>query len=112
VPDETKQQLNDVRFKLNALRDEKVDEISGDLKQSINDLNGSIQKLLKLVKQANVDLEADSKINLSAKLDILIQQNEDVAKALLKLLELHHEHLPKLVARTGRQPMPDLTKKK
>ncbi len=106
--DETKEQLDAVRSKLNALRDDKVDAASPDLKQSINELNDSIQKLLKIVKQANVDLESDSKINLSAKLDTLIGQNEDIAKAILKLLELHHEHLPKLAARTGRNPMPDL----
>ena len=112
MPDPTKQQIDDIKFRLTALRDNKVDDMSTDLKQSIDQLNGSINKLLRIVQQANVDLEADSKINLAAKLDILIQQNEDIAKAILKLLDLHHEHLPKLVARMGRQPMPELSKKK
>jgi len=73
--------------------------VQTDLKASVDALNASILQMIQMFQQAAKDMKDDKTMDSSdvvRKLDVLINHNEDMAKALLLLLELSREHLPKL----------------
>lgn len=73
------------------------------LQNSIDNLTKTINSMIILLKGAEKDLsKAPSEDHeVSKKLERLIEQNKDMAKAMLLLLELNRENLPKIAAHTG-----------
>ncbi|MEM4268466.1 MAG: hypothetical protein QXK37_06590 [Candidatus Woesearchaeota archaeon] len=59
-----------------------------ELNQNILNLNDVISDLTSLFKEAKEDLEKDAEKSISEKLDIIISQNEKIAKAVLALAEI------------------------
>ena len=76
---------------------ESLDKIAGsrDLHHSIDELSKSISDLLELFRSTAEDVKAEQEEGIGKKLDVLIQHQEDMAKAMLLMLELMREHLPK-----------------
>ena len=72
------------------------------LQKSIDELNKSIKDLIKLFKTAAEEPSADE-LELK-KIDVLIQHNEDLANAMLLLLEINRENLPKIAAELKERP--------
>ncbi len=67
-----------------------------DVKESIDKLTKAVENLLNLFRAASADIHAEQDAGLGQKLDILIKQNQDIAKGILAILELHKEHLPRI----------------
>ena len=65
-----------------------------DMSGSMKELAEALNKLTNLVKASADEVKAEP--DLGRKLDVLIRQNEDMAKALLLLLEINREHLPNI----------------
>lgn len=63
---------------------------------SMKELSHSIDKLAELLKEGTEDMSSDPEHPLIKKLDQLLTQNKDIAEAILLLLELHREHMPKI----------------
>jgi DUF438 domain-containing protein len=66
---------------------------------SMEELTNAINNLTNLFKEAAKEIKSEEKpesSELGKKLDVLIRQNEDIARALLLLLELNREHLPNI----------------
>lgn len=59
-------------------------------------LSKSVDRLAELLKGAAAEMGEDPSKDMVEKLDVLIKQNEDIAKALLLLLEINREHLPNI----------------
>ena len=86
-----------------------------DIKESVDNLTKAVETLLNLFKTASADIHTEGDADLGKKLDILIKQNQDIARGILALLELHKEHLPRISQNSGsgerryrsrRAPMP------
>ena len=75
---------------------EKSSNINGikELRQDIKKLTGSINELLQVFSRASEMMQNDPVAQLPSKMDKLIEQNEEIARGLLLLLELHRENLP------------------
>lgn len=73
------------------------------LQNSVNDLTKAINSMITLLKNAEKELSKDGSEdhNISAKLEKLVEQNKDMARAIVLLMELSREHLPKISAHTG-----------
>ncbi|MBI2133457.1 hypothetical protein HYU11_02130 [Candidatus Woesearchaeota archaeon] len=74
-----------------------------ELKEAINDLTKVVAELIAIFKTASSDIHAEADNSLSAKLDTLIKQNEEIARALLILIEIEGEHLPKISKQAERK---------
>lgn len=79
---------------------EKLPDSSLMLGSDIKKLDSSINDLLSVFRKAHEDIRAEPTADLAAKMDKLIEQNEEIARALLLLLELHREHLPQISKHT------------
>ena len=82
-----------------------LDKLAGarDLRNSIDDLSKSISDLLELFRSTSDEIKGEQDVDLGKKLDVLIQHQEDMAKALLLMLELMREHLPKISKHVARR---------
>ena len=69
---------------------------SRELRSEIRKLTSVINELLNVFSKAHKDIQAEPTEELNSKIDKLVEQNEEIARALLLLLELHREHLPKI----------------
>ncbi|GEM_PF-7108248 len=67
-----------------------------DVKESIDKLTKAVESLITLFRTASADIHTEADSGLGQKLDILIKQNQDIARGILGLLELHKEHLPRI----------------
>ncbi len=67
-----------------------------DLRDAIDRLTKAVQSLMDILKTASSDIHSEADNDIGKKLDILIKQNQDIAKALLLLLDVNSEHLPKI----------------
>ncbi|MBI3033682.1 hypothetical protein HYY72_00810 [Candidatus Woesearchaeota archaeon] len=67
-----------------------------ELQDSIDKLNRTVESLISLFKTASADIHSEADSDMGRKLDTLIKQNEDIARAMLMLLEINKEHLPKI----------------
>lgn len=72
------------------------------LQNSVDNLTKSINSMITILKGAEKELskEPSEDHQISKKLEKLVEQNKDIAKAILLLLELNREHLPKIAAHT------------
>ncbi|MBS3133020.1 hypothetical protein J4470_02740 [Candidatus Woesearchaeota archaeon] len=71
-----------------------------ELKTEIRRLNTSVNELLAVFSKAYEDIKAEPNEEIAKKLDKLVEQNEEIGRALLLLLELHREHLPQISRHT------------
>ncbi len=81
-----------------------------ELKEAIDNLAKVVGELIEIFKTANADIHAESDNNIGSKLDTLISQNQEIAKAILILIEIEGEHLPKIsrqVEKPKRMPFPE-----
>ena len=67
-----------------------------ELKTAIDRLTKAVQSLMDILKTASTDIHSEADNDIGKKLDILIKQNQDIARALLLLLDVSSEHLPKI----------------
>ena len=67
-----------------------------ELRTDIRKLTVTINEMLKVFKKAGEDLKEEPAGELSSRLDKLVKQNEEMGRALLLLLELHREHIPRI----------------
>ena len=84
---------------------ESLDKLAGarDLRHSIDDLSKSISDLLELFRSTSEEIKGERDVDLGKKLDVLIEHQEDMAKALLLMLELMREHLPTISRHVARR---------
>lgn len=71
-----------------------------ELRSDIRRLTSSITELLAVFSKAHEDIKTEPTAELYKKMDKLVEQNEEIARALLLLLELHREHLPQISKHT------------
>jgi DUF438 domain-containing protein len=69
-------------------------ELSAD--NSLKELTRAINHLTELFRTAADEIKAEPEVDIGKKLDVLIKQNEEIAKALLLIMELNREHLPNI----------------
>ncbi len=77
-----------------------VDSIYEKLRADMRKLTSSINDLTAVFNRAHDDIQSEPALELSKKMDKLIEQNEEIGRALLLLLELHREHIPKIAQNT------------
>ena len=63
------------------------EESKKSLQESIDNLSSSINELLNVFKTASDDIHTEQDSDMSRKLDLIIEQNQHFAKAILLLLE-------------------------
>ena len=78
---------------------EEEDGLEG-LRNDIQELTKGINRMLKIFEKAHDDIVSEPEQNLNAKLDRLLEQNANLAKAMYSMLEITKEHLPKIVKQT------------
>ena len=71
-----------------------------EFRSEIRKLTLAINDLLAVFRKAHEDIRAEPAAELAEKIDKLVEQNEEIARALLLLLELHREHLPQISKHT------------
>lgn len=71
-----------------------------ELRADIRRLTSVINELLNVFSKAHEDIRAEPTAELASRIDKLVEQNEEIARALLLLLELHREHLPQISKHT------------
>lgn len=71
-----------------------------ELRSEIRRLTSTINDLLQVFSKAHEDIKAEPAGQLAQKMDKLVEQNEEIGRALLLLLELHREHLPQISRHT------------
>ncbi len=71
-----------------------------ELRSEVRRLTSSINDLLQVFSKAHEDIKAEPADQLSPKMDKIIEQNEELGRAILLLLELHREHLPQISRHT------------
>lgn len=84
---------------------------SDELKESMDNLTKAMKDMTTLFQTANTEIHMEPGHDLAGKFDMLILQNKEIARALITILEIQKEYLPKLVAERKRQmpvmqPMP------
>lgn len=67
-----------------------------ELRSEVRRLTSAINDLLQVFSKAHEDIKAEPADQLAQKMDKIIEQNEEIGRALLLLLELHREHLPQI----------------
>lgn len=87
------------------MADKEKKEVSkeADLKASMDRLSASMNSLVDILKNAEKGIKTEASMEdktVSEKIDILVSHNEEIARALLLLLELNREHLPKISRQT------------
>ena len=70
------------------------------LRADIRKLTTAITGLMDIFKQAHEDIKSEPTAELIGKMDKLIEQNDEISRAMLMLLELHKEHLPQISQHT------------
>lgn len=73
---------------------------NAELREAIERLTNVVNELTAIFKTASADIHAEADSDLGKKMDILIEQNRDIAKALLMVLDVQNEHLQKLSERS------------
>ncbi len=73
---------------------------NAELREAIERLTHVVNELTAIFKTASADIHAEADSDLGKKMDILIRQNQDIAKALLTVLDVQNEHLQKLSERS------------
>ena len=71
-----------------------VAEPNLDLKVSIDSLTKAVEELIEIFRTASTDIHSENS-DLGKKFDALIKQNQEMAKALVTLLDVQREHLQK-----------------
>jgi len=71
-----------------------------ELRSEIRRLTTAVNELLAVFSKAHEDIKAEPTEEFSKKLDKLVEQNEEMGRALLLLLELHREHIPQIAKHT------------
>ncbi|MBI2137272.1 hypothetical protein HYU12_02005 [Candidatus Woesearchaeota archaeon] len=71
-----------------------------ELRTDIRKLTTAITGLMDIFKQAHEDIKSEPTTELIGKMDKLIEQNDEISRAMLMLLELHKEHLPQISRHT------------
>ncbi len=71
-----------------------------ELRSEVRRLTSAINDLLQVFSKAHEDIKAEPADQLAQKMDKLVEQNDEIARALLLLLELHREHLPQISRHT------------
>ena len=76
----------------------KTQNVSGitRLGADLRKLTSSINELMHIFRKAHEDIKAEPHEELMPRIDKLVEQNEEMARALLLLLELHREHIPQI----------------
>ncbi len=75
-------------------------DLSG-LRESVDKLTRTLDTMMVMFKDASADIHSEADSDLGKKLDILIEQNQQIARALVMLFELQKEHLPRISARSS-----------
>lgn len=68
-------------------------QFSDDLQRSMDRLTDEIRNLVKIFTTASADINAEAEAATNKKLDVLLDQNQEMAKALLALIKLQKEQL-------------------
>ena len=76
------------------------DSTMRELKSEVRNLTESINELMRVFRKAHEDIKEEPHVDLSPKLDRIVEQNHEIGRVLLLLLELHKEHLPKIAKHT------------
>ena len=71
-----------------------------ELRAEIKRLTLAVNELLAVFSKAHDDIKTEPTADLSRKMDKLIEQNEEIGRTLLLLLELHREHIPQIAKHT------------
>ncbi len=71
-----------------------------ELRSEVHRLTSAINDLLQVFSKAHEDIKAEPADQLALKMDKLVEQNEELGRAMLLLLELHREHLPQISRHT------------
>ncbi|MAG15894.1 hypothetical protein CMO88_02435 [Candidatus Woesearchaeota archaeon] len=71
-----------------------------ELRSEIRRLTSSINELLQVFSKAHEDIKTEPATDFNKKMDKLVEQNEEIGRALLLLLELHRENLPQIAKHT------------
>ncbi len=74
------------------VEDMQLDSEHRELKEAIDRLAKVVGELILIFKTANADIHSEADNNIGSKLDMLISQNQEIAKALLVLVEIQNEH--------------------
>lgn len=67
-----------------------------ELRSEVRRLTSAINDLLQVFSKAHEDIKAEPADQLAQTMNKLVEQNEEIGRALLLLLELHREHLPQI----------------
>jgi len=71
-----------------------------DLSVEIKRLTSAVNELLHVFSKAHEDIKTEPTAELGKKMDKLIEQNDEIGRTLLLLLELHRTHLPRIARQT------------
>ena len=71
-----------------------------ELRFEVRNLTESISELMHVFRKAHEDIKEEPYVDLAPKLDRIIEQNHEIGRVLLLLLELHREHIPKIAKHT------------
>jgi len=71
-----------------------------ELRSEIKRLTSAINELLQVFSKAHEDIKTEPSTDIAHQLGKLVEQNEEIARALLLLLEIHREHLPQIAKNT------------
>ncbi len=85
------------------MKDKKEVSKEEQLQASMDRLSYSINSLVKILDSAEKGIKTEVSMEdktVSEKIDLLVSHNEEIARALLLLLELNREHLPKISRQT------------
>ena len=71
-----------------------------ELNSEVRNLTESINELMQVFRKAHEDIKEEPYVDLSPKLDRIVEQNHEIGRVLLLLLELHKEHIPNIAKHT------------
>ncbi len=74
------------------------------LRESVEKLTKAVEGLSDIFRSASADIHAEAEDDLGKKMDILIRQNRDIAKALIMILDVQKEYLPRLAEHRKAKP--------
>ncbi|MBI3052013.1 hypothetical protein HYY74_06190 [Candidatus Woesearchaeota archaeon] len=75
------------------------------LRESVEKLTKAVEGLSDIFRSASADIHAEAEDDLGKKMDVLVRQNRDIAKALIMILDVQKEYLPRLAEhRKAKQP--------
>ena len=80
---------------------QKTEEVAiRELRSDVRKLTASINELMHVFRKAHEDIKEEPYVDLAPKLDRIIEQNHEIGRVMLLLLELHREHIPKIAKHT------------